>query len=84
METNTDCLLLMCYWNDKGCMPGRHPGALNPVFTIQIRHNVHKLFRAPRWCRSLFSHLKLLRKCLKHNYCFTLCLTQNASMVLAV
>ena len=47
------CLLFMCYWSDKGCMPGRHPGALNPVFTSQIRHNVHKLFRVPRWCRLL-------------------------------
>lgn len=44
----TVCLLSMCYCNDKGRMPGRHPGALNPVFTIQVRHNVHKLFRALR------------------------------------
>lgn len=54
-ETNTVCLLLMCYWDDKCCMPARHPEAQNPVFTSQIRPNVHKLFR---WC-SL------------HNGCFT-------------
>lgn len=73
------CLLFMCYWSDKGCMPGRHPGALNPVFTSQIRHNVHKLLRAPRWCRSLFNNLKLLS--MKHCGCYTLRLMQNVSIM---
>ena len=31
METNTVCLLFMCYYSDKGCMPGRHPGAPEPL-----------------------------------------------------
>lgn len=57
-ETNTVCLLFMGYCSDKGYMPGRHPGALSPVFTSQIRHNVHKLVRAPRWCHLLSNHLK--------------------------
>lgn len=48
-ETNTGILLFMCYFNDKGRVPGRQPGALNSVFTSQIRHNVHKRFRAMRW-----------------------------------
>lgn len=79
-ETNTVCLLFMCYCSDKGCMPERRPGAHNPVFTSQIRHSVHNLFRVLRWCHSLSNLLKLLR-CSKHNGCFTLCLMQNASFV---
>lgn len=59
-ETNPGCLLFICYCNDKGCIFGRQPEALNPVFKSQFRYKVHKPFRTQRWWRSSTSHLRLL------------------------
>lgn len=67
METDTVCLLFMCYCRDRGCMPARRPGVLNPVFTSQIRHNVHKLCRVLRWSHSPSNLLELPSRCAKHS-----------------